>query len=45
MLEAGDIPERFGRYLNGALREELKDYADEELLNVNAIYLWKKPGD
>ncbi len=42
-LEAWDAPAKFGGALQGALREELRDYSDEELLTVDAVYLWRKP--
>jgi SAM-dependent methyltransferase len=29
--------------LQGALRDELRDYGDDELLTVDAVYCWKKP--
>jgi SAM-dependent methyltransferase len=43
ILEAGDVPEKYGPTLTGGLRQELSDYTAEELINVNALYLWKKP--
>lgn len=42
ILEAGDIPETYGIFLTGDLREELKDYTEEELITVNVIYVWKQ---
>jgi SAM-dependent methyltransferase len=32
-----------GSALQGALRDELRDYADDELLTVDAVYCWQKP--
>lgn len=43
ILETADIPQVYGPKLAGALREELKAYTDEELLCLNALYIWKKP--
>jgi SAM-dependent methyltransferase len=42
ILETGDVPEKFGPKLNNMLRQELKAYTQEELLSVNAVYMWKK---
>jgi hypothetical protein len=42
-LEKYDNPERYGPLLKGAIKEELADYTEEELVTVDAAYLWKKP--
>ncbi len=42
VLEKFEHPEVFGPKLQGALREELADYSDEELLTVNAVYIGRK---
>jgi hypothetical protein len=42
-LEAHDNWERYGPRMTAALRHELRQYTDEELFTVDAIYLWKKP--
>jgi SAM-dependent methyltransferase len=42
VLECGDVPEKFGMQLKNSLRQELSSYTEEELLSVNAVYLWKK---
>jgi len=42
-LEAHDSQERYGPRMTSALRHELRQYTDEELFTVDAIYLWKKP--
>jgi SAM-dependent methyltransferase len=42
-LEAYDYFERYAPQLTTDLRMELEDYSEEELFNVDAIYLWKKP--
>ncbi len=42
-LEQYEHPESYGSQLDEALRQELNDYSDEELLTVNVVYLWKKP--
>jgi SAM-dependent methyltransferase len=41
-LESYEHPEVYGPLLTGNLREELVDYSDEELLTVNAVYVWRK---
>lgn len=42
-LDGYEVPETHGPLLEGPLREELADYTDEELLTVNAVYVWRKP--
>lgn len=42
-LEANGNRERFGPGMTEYLRQELKEYSDEELFTVDAIYLWQKP--
>ncbi len=42
-LDQYEVPETHGPLLVGELREELADYSDEELLTVNAVYVWRKP--
>ena len=41
-LEDHDNRERYGPLMTSALREELREYSDEELFTVDAIYVWKK---
>lgn len=36
---------KYSIYLDQGLREELVEYSDEELLTVDVIYVWRKPGD
>ena len=42
-LETYDCKEKYNSRLTESLRRELRDYSDEELFTVDAIYLWKKP--
>jgi SAM-dependent methyltransferase len=42
-LHAYDYQEKYGPLLAGSLRSELKDYSNEELFTVDAVYLWQKP--
>jgi SAM-dependent methyltransferase len=42
-LETYDNRERYGSLMTNALRHELREYSDEELFTVDAIYAWKKP--
>lgn len=43
ILESFEHRERYGPRLTGALAAELRDYSDDELLTVNAVYIWRKP--
>jgi len=42
-LETYEHPETYGPQLTGALKQELSQYSEQELLTVEAIYLWQKP--
>ena len=42
-LESYDYREKYGPLLDQNLRYELKDYTNEELFTVDAIYFWQKP--
>ena len=42
-LESYDYHEKYGPLLDQNLRYELKDYTEEELFTVDAIYFWQKP--
>jgi len=36
---------RYAALMNPQVRAELAEYSEEELLTVDAIYVWRKPGD
>lgn len=42
-LDQYEHPEEYGPLLTPELREELADYTMDELLTVNAVYVWRKP--
>jgi SAM-dependent methyltransferase len=44
-LEKYDSAENFSSRLTAEERAELNEYSQEELNTVDAIYLWKKPGN
>lgn len=43
ILEQFEHPAVYGPQLEGALRAELADYTDDELLTVNVVYIGRKP--
>lgn len=43
ILEAFESYERFEPYMTTKLRDELAEYADEELYTINAVYTGRKP--
>jgi SAM-dependent methyltransferase len=43
ILEKFEHESRYGSQLTGQLAAELRDYTHEELLTVNAVYIWRKP--
>lgn len=42
-LESYDNFEKYNPLLTNQLRDELRNYTDEELFTVDALYLWQKP--
>jgi SAM-dependent methyltransferase len=44
-LESYEVLEKYAPLLTDEQRQELRDYSDEELFSVDAVYLWRKPVD